>query len=52
MAKDALYEGEREVKTYVDLFHGSQINGVFITLIGVLNVKTNFPFDIIFTSDR
>lgn len=53
MTKDAVYEGEREVRTFVDLFHGSDVllqkstsekNGSYYTTMGSL-LLTAFTFE-------
>ncbi len=53
MTKDATYEGEREVKTFVDLFHGSKVlidksksvkEGSYFTTMGSL-LLTAFTFE-------
>ncbi|MHB1014620.1 MAG: hypothetical protein ACYC2W_04980 [Desulfurivibrionaceae bacterium] len=53
MTKDAIYEGEREVKTFVDLFHGSDVllkksntekKGCYFTTMGSL-LLTAFTFE-------
>ncbi|MFH2065784.1 MAG: hypothetical protein ABIK15_11360 [Pseudomonadota bacterium] len=53
MAKDSIYEATREVRTYVDLFHGSDVllkksnideNGSYYTTMGSL-LLTAFTFE-------
>ena len=53
MAKDAVYEGEREVRTFVDLSHGSKVlimkaeqdnNGSYYTLMSSI-LLTAFTFE-------
>ena len=53
MTKDATYEGTREVKTFVDLFHGSKVlldkstankQGSYFTTMGSL-LLTAFTFE-------
>lgn len=53
MTKDAVYKGEREVKTFVDLFHGSNVllkkssadkKGSYFTTMGSL-LLTAFAFE-------